>query len=208
MESLKLITEAILQEAKDSADKKIREAEELVDASLEKQRLIAIQKATEEAQTILRRAEDEAEIYKSHILADAKIKLNWACLLKKELWIEKVLNEARNKIKATTQTKKYIHKLEKLIVEAGVLLDGKDIEVILNQQDSNLKLDLDNLADLICEKTSVKPKVGLSTEKANIIGGAIVRTVDGKLVMDNSFDDILKRREKELRKMITQNLFS
>lgn len=208
MEALQLITEAILKEAKDSAEKTVQEAEKLADAFVEKQKLLGVQKAKEQAQSLFRRAEDEVEIYKSRVLAEAKIRSSWNSLSKKDLWIEKVLHKARSELHKSTKSKRYETMLEKLIVDAGVLLGGRELEVILNQQDSNLNLDLDKLVDLIENKIGVKTKVTLSSEKANIIGGAIVRTVDGKLVMDNSLDDILKRREKELHKKIAEKLFS
>jgi V/A-type H+-transporting ATPase subunit E len=207
MDSLQAITEEILQEAKDNAYEIIEKAEKIVEIEVEKKRLLGVQKGNEEAQLILKKAEDEAEIYRSHILAEAKIKANWAALSKKDLWIANVLNEAHNKLKASTKSKKYSRLLEKLIVEAGVMVGGRELEVLLNEQDSRLNLDFDKLAKSISEKTGFETKLKLSGEKANIIGGALVRSVNGKLVMDNSFDDILRRREKELQTKIAEKLF-
>jgi len=44
-------------------------------------------------------------------------------------------------------------------------------------------------------------------EKPKVVGGAIIRTINGKVVMDNTFDDMLKRREKGLRSKIAKILF-
>ena len=129
------------------------------------------------------------------------------CSVKKELWIDNVLNEARNKLKIMTTTKEYLPILQKLITEAGVILGGKDLEVLLNPQDSALALKLDDIAKKITEKTGFETKLKLSKEKLEVIGGAVVRTANRKVIMDNTFKDILRRREKELRSEIAKILF-
>jgi len=207
MESTQAITEVILQEAKKSAECIIREAQKSAEETLEKQRQLGVQRATESAHLLLKKAESEAELNKLRSIANAKIKANWVILSKKETWIGKVLNEAKNELKILTQSKKYLPILEKLIIDAGVILGGKELEILLNEQDSTLPLKLDELAKEIGEKTGVKTKLRLSKEKPKVIGGAIVRTANGKVVMDNTFDDILVRREKDLRSKIAKLLF-
>jgi len=140
-------------------------------------------------------------------MANGKIEANWVILSKKETWIDNVLNEAKNELKILTQSKKYLPILEKLITEAGIILGGKELEVSMNKQDSTLPVKLDNIAKEISEKTGFKTKLRLSKEKLKVIGGAIVRTANGKVIMDNTFDDILVRREKDLRFEIAKILF-
>lgn len=207
MESTRVITEMILEEAKKSAEHIIQEAQKSAEETLEKQRQLGVQKANESAQLLFKKAESEVELNKLRSMANAKIKANWVILSKKETWIDNVLNEAKNKLKTLTQSKKYLPILEKLITEAGVILGGKELEVLLNEQDSALPLKFDDLAKEISERTGVKTKLRLSEEKPKVIGGAIVRTANGKVLMDNTFDDILRRREKDLRSEIAKILF-
>jgi len=207
MESTRAITEVILQEAKKSAEHIIQEAQKSAEEILEKQRQLGVQKANESARLIVKKAESEVELNKLRSMANAKIKANWVILSKKETWVDNVLNEAKNKLKILTQSKEYISILEKLITEAGVILGGKELEVLLNEQDSTLPLKLDDLAKEISEKTGFETKLRLSGEKLKVIGGAIVRTANGKVIMDNTFDDILRRREKDLRFEIAKILF-
>jgi V/A-type H+-transporting ATPase subunit E len=207
MESTRVITEMILEEAKKTAEHIIQEAQKSAEETLEKQRQLGVQKASELAQPLLKKAESEAELDKLNSMANAKIEANWVILSKKETWTENVLNEAKNELKILTQSKKYLPILETLIIEAGVTSGGKELEVLLNEQDSTLPLKLDNLAKKISEKTGFKTKLKLSKEKLEVIGGAIVRTADGKVIMDNTFDDILMRREKDLRSKIAEILF-
>jgi V/A-type H+-transporting ATPase subunit E len=197
----------ILEEAKKSAEHIIQEAQKSAEETLEKQRQLGVQRANESAQLLLKKAESEAELNKLNSMANAKIKANWVILSKKETWIDNVLNEAKKELKILTQSKKYRPILEKLITEAGVILGGKELEVLLNEQDSTLPLKLDNLAKEISEKTGFKTKLRLSKEKLEVIGGAIVRTANGKMVMDNTFDDMFVRREKDLQFEIAKILF-
>jgi vacuolar-type H+-ATPase subunit E/Vma4 len=207
MESTRVITEMILEEAKKSAEHIIQEAQKSAEETLEKQRQLGVQKANESARLLFKKAESEVELNKLRSMANAKIKANWVILSKKETWIDNVLNEAKNKLKILTQSKKYLPILEKLITEAGVILGGKELEVLLNEQDSASPLKLDDLAKEISERTGFETKLRLSEEKPKVIGGAIVRTANGKVVMDNTFDDILRRREKDLRSEIAKILF-
>ena len=207
MESARVITEMILEEAKKSAEHILQEAQKSVEETLEKQRQLGVRRANESAQLVFKKAESEVELNKLHSMANAKIKANWVILSKKEAWINNVLNEAKERLKILTQSKKYLPTLEKLITEAGVILGGKGLEVLLNEQDSTLPLKLDDLAKEISEKTGFETKLRLSEEKLKVIGGAIVRTANGKVIMDNTFDDILMRREKDLRSKIAEILF-
>ena len=156
---------------------------------------------------LLKKAESEAELDKLNSMANGKIEANWVILSKKETWIDNVLNEAKNELKILTQSKKYLPILERLITEAGVTSGGKELEVLLNAQDSDLPLKLDGIAKEISEKTGFKTKLRLAEKKLKVIGGAIIRTANGKIIMDNTFDDILMRREKDLRSKIAEILF-
>ena len=207
MESTRVITEMILEEAKKTAEHIIQEAQKAVAETLEKQRQLGVQRANESARLLLKKAESEAELNKLNSVANAKIKANWVILSKKGTWIDNVLKEAKNQLENLTQSKKYFLILEKLITEAGVILGGKELEVLLNEQDSTLPLKLDNIAKEISKKTGLKTKLRLSEEKPKVIGGAIVRTANGKVIMDNTFDDILLRRENALRSKIAKILF-
>lgn len=197
----------ILDEAKRSAEGILQEAEKSAEDLLEKQKQRGVQKANEAAKILLKKAESEAELNKLNSIANSKIKANWVILSKKETWIDNVLNEAKTVLKIITKTKKYLPILEKLITDAGVILGGKELEVLLNPQDSALPLRLDNIAKKITEKTGFETKLKLSEQKLEVIGGAIVRIANGKVIMDNTFDDILWRGEKDLRFEIAKILF-
>jgi len=207
MESTRAITEMILEEARKSAEHILQEAEKSAEDIIKKQKQRGVQRANEVAKILLKKAESEAALNKLNSVANSKIKAKWVILSKKETWIDNVLREAKNELKTLTQSEKYFSILENLITNAGVILGGKKLEVLLNMHDSALPLRFDTLAKEIGEKTGFETKLNLSKETTQVIGGAIVRTADGRIIMDNTFDDILRRREKELHSEIAKILF-
>lgn len=197
----------IVQEAEKSAEHILQEAEKSAEDTIKKQKQRGAQRANEVAKTLLKKAKSEAALNKLNSVANSKIKAKWVILSKKETWIDNVFNEAKNELKTLTQSEKYLPILEKLITDAGVILGGKELEVLLNTHDSTLPLRFNALAKEIGEKTGFETKLKLSKETPQVLGGAIVRTADGKIIMDNTFDDILLRKEKDLRSEIAKILF-
>jgi len=98
--------------------------------------------------------------------------------------------------------------LENLIIEAGVILGGKKIEVLLNEKDSILPLNFNEITKKVMSRTKTEVKMILSEEKIQVIGGVVLKTNDGKVIMDNTFDDIIKQKEKILKDKISKILFN
>jgi vacuolar-type H+-ATPase subunit E/Vma4 len=104
------------------------------------------------------------------------------------------------------KTKEYQPVIEKLIVDAGTVLGGGALEVVLNENDSSLPLKLSKLEKKIAEKTGAKTQLKLSKQQIKAVG-VTVKTSNGKIFVDNTFESILKRRERELRLKIARILF-
>ncbi|GAH14984.1 unnamed protein product, partial [marine sediment metagenome] len=56
--------------------------------------------------------------------------------------IENVLNQVKDELRTLIKSDQYIHVLENLIVEGGIIVGETDLEVTLNERDSTLPLDL------------------------------------------------------------------
>ena len=69
-----------------------------------------------------------------------------------------------------------------------------------------LPLKLGTLAKAIEEKTGKEMDLKISKERIESIGGCIIRTYDGRIMIDNTFPAILKRRERKLRYEIVKIL--
>ena len=208
MTSVDMLIEALLSEAHETAEKLIQNAKKTAQDVLEEQHKKGRERARDIVISIESKAQNDSVIIKLRNTAAAESKANWLILEKKQTLIENVLNQVKEGLHTRTKTDEYIHVLENLIVEGGIIVGEPDLEVILNERDSILPLDLDKLSGIIGEKTGVKVKITKSAKKIDAIGGAIIQTTDGKVVMNNTFEGMLKYSESEIRLKIAQILFT
>lgn len=197
----------ILQNARENAKSILVEAHQSAEMMIEKQKELARQTSLDEVSPILKKGEDEAEAIRKTIIADAKKRASWMVLSEKERLVTSVLEEVMNRLKVFSQSENYLPFLQKLIVDTGIVLSGEKLEIVLCEQDETLPLELDVLTKKIIEKTGKETELTTSNEKIKSLGGCVIRTHDGRIVIDNTFTDILKRRERELRFEIAKILF-
>jgi len=208
MTSADALIESLLSEAHKTAERIIQNVQKTVQGTLEEQRKIGRERAREIVISIDKKAQNASAIIKLRDIASAESKARWLILEKKHELIENVLNQVKDELHALIKTNQYIHVLENLIVEGGIIVGATDLEVILNERDSTLPLDLDKLAEKIGYKTGIKINITKISKKIDVIGGAIIQTTDGKIVMNNTFESMLNSSEREIRFKITQTLFT
>jgi len=208
MTSADALIEALLFEAHETAEKIIQDVKKTVQGTLEEQRKKGRERAREIVISIDKKAQTDSVIIKLRDTASAESKAKWLILEKKHALIENVLNQVKDELRTMIKTDKYIQVLEDLIVEGGIIVGAIDLEVILNERDSSLPLDLDKLVERISEKRGLKTKITKSEKKIDAIGGAIIQTTDGKIVMNNTFEGMLKNSESEIRFKIAQIIFT
>ena len=201
------IIDRILNDAREEAKAVIKEAKRSAEMLLEKQRQLASHSAEKEVYSLLKRAENEAAVIKGKVTTDIKRRAGWSVLSEKERLVTSVLNEVKNRLVNLQKSEEYLPVLEKLIVDAGTVLDGGTLEVVLNENDSSLPLKLNKLEKKIADGTGVKTQLKISKQQIKAVG-VIVKTNDGKIFVDNTFEAILSRRERELRLKIARILFS
>jgi len=201
------ILDRILNDAREEAKVIIKEAKRSAEMLLEKQRQLAHQSAEKEAYSLLKRAENDADIIRGKVATDIKRRTGWVVLFEKDRLIISVLNEVKNRLVNLQKSEEYLPVLEKLIVDAGTVLDGGTLEVMLNENNLSLPLKLNKLEKKIADGTGVKTRLKISKQQIKAVG-VIVKTNDGKIFVDNTFEAILSRRERELRLKIARILFS
>jgi len=200
------IVDRILKDANERARSIVDEARKSAEMLLESHRGSARQRAVEDGQSLLKKAESEVEAIRGRVIADSKRKAGWLVLSEKENLITSVLNEVKSKLKNLPKSEKYLSTLEKMIIDAGTVLGGGELEVRLNEADSALPWKVNKMAKAITDKTGVKTKLRLSKESIDAVG-AVVRTADNRIVLDNTFEAMLERREKEMRLKIAKIMF-
>ena len=201
------IIDRILNDAREEAETIVKEAKRSAEMLLEKQRQLASHSAEKEVYSLLKRAENEAAVIRGKVTTDIKRRAGWVVLSEKERLVTSVLNEVKNRLMNLQKSEEYLPVLEKLIVDAGTVLDGGTLEVVLNENDSSLPLKLNKLEKKIADGTGVKTQLKISKQQIKAVG-VIVKTNDGKIFVDNTFEAILSRRERELRLKIARILFS
>jgi vacuolar-type H+-ATPase subunit E/Vma4 len=203
--SAQRIIDRILQDAREEAKSIIDEAQKSVETLLEQRRESASKSAEDDVRPLKKKTESQVEIVTGRVIMDTKREASWRVLTEKERLVFSVFNEVKSRLQELQKSEKYVPVLEKMIIESGSVLGGGKLEVLLSEEDSSL-LKLDELAKRITEKTGVKTEFTLSKQKISTVG-TIVRTIDGRIVVNNTIDAILKRRKKELSFKIAKILF-
>lgn len=185
---------------------------------------IIIQNANAEVSTINARAEKTAEAEKSKILengkkqsdmryqqiiSEAKMNARRAELGAKEEVIEAAFTKASEelKAKASSYNDEYSQSLIANIKEAASEIGGGDLIVQLNGADSS-KIE-NKLSEL---SSDISREIGTSTtlklgEPIEAIGGAIVKTSNGYIEVNNTIESRLDRFKSVLRSEVASILF-
>ena len=192
----------ILSEAKEKAKKKLEEAREEVE--LQKKNFVEAEerKGVEEKERVVRATRLNAR------------KLGWDT---EEEMIGKALDEAMKRLKEIkTESFKgssYSNILAGLIKDAALsMVEGSsassELEVILSEEDASYvdKSLLNELSDEI-SAGSVNVRLSLSGERIKSAGGVIVRRKDGKIEVNNTFEQRMIRFSTSLKEDVVKVLF-
>ena len=184
----------------------------------ERESKTTILRAEAQAEKILEEAKKEAEKKYQSIINENKEKLRTKeqqmiilfeleaknrLLKAKEELIEEIYNRALNRLREYTSTKDYMNCLFRLISEASRQISSNKLIIQLNERDAQAlteKLLLD-----ISRKIGVK--LVKSKKKVDCIGGVIVASPDGRMVVDNTFENRLRMLKSSLRVKVAEILF-
>ena len=202
------IIDQIFRGTREKSESIIIDANNHASMEIEKQKELARQKSKGEVFSILKGGEEEAETFRRTMIADAKRIANWKLLSEKERLVNSVLDEVKTRLKVFSNSKNYAPFLQKLIIDSGISLNGGKLEILLSKQDSTLLLNLDTLTKTIIEKTGNSTELTISNERIDSLGGCVIRRHDGKIVVNNTFPVILKRRKRDLKFKIAKILFA
>ena len=164
------------------------------------------------------------------IISEAKMNARRAELEAKEEVIEEAFNKATEDLtqKAATNDAEYVDALIGMITEAATEIGGGDLIVLLKEEDiSKVKGKLDSITDKIKSATidrkkpanlnkigeAVSSETGIETtleigEPIETIGGAILRTRNGDIQVNNTIEARMLRFKKSLRSEVAKTLFN
>ncbi|WP_458405131.1 V-type ATP synthase subunit E [Methanobrevibacter sp.] len=197
------IVESIMSEAKEKADVIIQDANAEVSAIQAK----AEKTAEVEKSKILENGKKQSDMRYQQIISEAKMNARRAELGAKEEVIEAAFNQAIGelKIKASSGDDEYKDSLSKMIKEAADEIGSDDLIIQLNEADTNnLKNELSANGSDSFQLGNINFTLG---EPIEAIGGAILKTSNGDIEVNNTIEARLERYKSILRSEVAEILF-
>ncbi len=199
------IVESIKSEAQEKADKIIQEAE----AEVAVIKSNAEKTAEAEKNKILDNGKKQSDMKYQQIISEAKMNARRAELGAKEEVIEAAFDKATEDLKAKTSNDdaKYAESLIKMIEEAAIELGGGDLVIHVKESDiAKVEGQLRKLSSDLATKTGVSTTLVMG-EPINAIGGAILKTKNGDIEVNNTIESRLDRFKGLLRSEVANVLF-
>ena len=144
----------------------------------------------------LKQLKDQGEkritIMRNIHLSEARRKTRRSVLSAKEELIEKCFNEAKERLRNLSGDK-YRSIMTNLVKESLALVGDSAVATLTRAEDKSI--------------LSVYPKINVKSELHKGLGGLIMESADGKIVVDNTFDAILERQMEEIRTEVANILY-
>lgn len=197
------IVSSIMSDAQLKADSIIEEAEKESKSILE----VGEKLAQTENEKILEDGKKQSTMRYQQIISEAKMNSRRMELDAREEVIEESFKRSEEKLAkiASSDSAEYKKALKEIIIEAAVEIGGGDLVVSLKPEDV-AKIDLSLLEAEIKEKTGKDTKLEIG-DNVKTIGGAIVKTKNGDIEVNNTIEARLTRFKKSLRSEVARVLF-
>ena len=195
------IVSSIMSEAQGKADIIMQDA----NAEVSKITADAEKTAESEKNKILDNGKKQSDMRYQQIISEAKMNARRAKLGAKEEVIEAAFNQATGELKAKAADgdDDYKDSLAKMIQEAASEIGHNDLIIHLNEADTNtFKQDLSSGDSF--EIDGIKFTLG---EPIKAIGGAILKTSNGDIEVNNTIEARLERYKSILRSEVAEVLF-
>ena len=197
------IVSSIMSEAQEKADVIIQDANAEVSAI----QADAEKTAESEKTKILENGKKQSDMRYQQIISEAKMNARRAKLGAKEEVIDAAFNQAIGelKVKASSGDEDYEIALSKMIKEAADEIGSDDLIIQLNEADTNkFKQDLSSQGTDSFEIDGINFTLG---EPIDAIGGAVLKTTNGDIEVNNTIEARLDRFKSILRSEVAEILF-
>ena len=183
--------EDILSKIKEEADREIEQILSRAREERNKRLKEAEKEINKEKEQTIKRAERDLENRKKAEIAKIRQEAKKEVMQLKEKMIKECFDRALEKLK-NLRGKDYERIVESLM-RSTMKEIGKDC-IVIHSRD---------------EDTKIAKKLGLKVENKKIksAGGFTAKSKDGRITIDNRFESILKRKEREIRAKVGSILF-
>ncbi len=202
MDGLDTIISMIDEKTSEKVDRILKQAED--------QKAELIRKAEEKAKGIEEKILKAADLeYAANIAkqqASAKLKAKYLVLEAKENILTENLESVDKELEKVIKSKKYKAILTQLIVDGGVALNVDKLELVL-PKGQDKQITLASIEKEIEAKLGHKVAITISKDSVRSKGGAIIRTLDKKMAVDNTFESRLERFQNHIRDKASAIIF-
>ncbi|KDE08112.1 ATP synthase (E/31 kDa) subunit [Microbotryum lychnidis-dioicae p1A1 Lamole] len=203
---LRKMTAFIKQEALEKAREiKVKADEEF---SIEKAKIVRQESINIDA--TLERKKKQVEIEKKIAISNQNNKSRLQLLEKREELLEKVFDDARDRIgQATKDEKKYAELLKRLVLQAIFTIMEKDVKVSGRQRDEKLlKKAAKEAVEEFEKQTGWAPKFAIETDlNDKSAGGVIIKGYGSRITVNNTLDERLRLLEEKMLPELRESLF-
>lgn len=199
------IVSSIMSDAQFKADSKLEEAENESKSILEEGEKIADM----EKDKILDDGKKLSAMRYQQIISESKMNSRRMELEAREEVIDKSFKMAEEKLTkiSSSESAEYIESLKNIINEAALEIGGGELIVLLKSEDvAKIADSISSIENVVIEKTGNETKLEIG-ENINTIGGAIVKTKNGDIEVNNTIEARMLRFKKSLRSEVARILF-
>ena len=143
------------------------------------------------------------------IISEAKMNSRRMELDAREEIIEESFKKAVENLKdiASSDSTEYKESLKEIIIEAATEIGGGDMIVSVKAEDvAKIKVSISSIENEVKEKTGNETKLEIG-DNINTIGGAVIKTKNGEIEVNNTIEARLLRFKKSLRSEVARILF-
>lgn len=173
----------------EDAQKRVEEIKRSYAAKAETSYNKIIEEAKKRADLLTRREISQTSAKCSKMLMDARNEI-----------LRDAIDELKEKINGITNDKAYTDFLKRATIEAIKALEEKKVVLKVRKKDRS---PIRNILDIL-KKEMKDVEIDLSKDDANIIGGVIVETEDGRVIIENT----LENKFEEIKERFSSVLFS
>jgi V/A-type H+-transporting ATPase subunit E len=201
--SLETLRDQILKQAKEQAFAVIEREQRIAEHDLE----FAKEDADKIKEQQKARIQSLVDTEKRKILASAEMESRRMLLEKKEELVSNIFAEAKTKLEDMRGSKLYIDAVTKSI-ENAVDNIGDNLIVEFGEKDKSVfKKDLiSSIESSVSKAVGKNVKLEFKPSGENISAGVIIKSKDGRMIIDNTFSNLIKRLEEDIRGKVSEIL--
>ncbi len=192
----------------------IRQAKEQASVIVEREQRIAerdLEYAREDAKAIQEQERSKlqplVETEKKKISSSAEMEARRILLEKKEELVSKLFADVEQRLEQMRNSDNYVDIIARSI-ENGFETIGNDLVVEYSEKDKEIFSDnfISKIKSRISKSIGVKVNIEFQSSNDIMSAGVIIKSRDGRIVIDDSFSNLIKRLKEELRGKVSEIL--